>query len=137
MRDEPHILIVDDATGTARNRMFLHRALNIHLVANPSLALQVANANEIDVIVIDFSPVEISSIGLSILFKESQVTRNIPIVILTDKPEVQRHAEELRFCGIDYLPKSSTDDVFIAKMHAVTETYKRAKTEQNRNSSNK
>ena len=90
------------------------------------------NAHKIDVIVIESYPSELSLIGLSILFKESQVTRNIPNIIMVNNPEIQKHAKELRFFGIDYLARSCTDDVFLAKMLETTQIYEKAKSEQDR-----
>lgn len=126
MYPKPSVIIIDDQTQTASARSHLEHQLCIFFAENPSKGLQIAHNQKIDLIILDFSSDETSSLGLSFLFKESEVTRNIPILILSDNVQLQQHILDLQFCGINYLSKSCTDQVFISTINRLYLDFQRA-----------
>lgn len=126
MYQKPNIIIIDDQTQTASARSHLAPQLNIFFAETPSKGLQISHNKNVDVIILDFSVNETSSLGLSFLFKESELTRDIPILILSDNMQLQQHISDLEFCGIQYLSKSCPDQVLVSTINRLSSDYKRA-----------
>lgn len=112
----PTILIVDDNSSSADFRTALAENLHIFVAANPSVALQILDTQRIDIIVLDFSVDDTTSIGVALLFKESLASQHIPIIILNDTPILNEQLSKINVLGIIQLPKLVSDDVFLTKI---------------------
>jgi putative two-component system response regulator len=114
----PTILIVDD---TPDNIMLLSRLLkdkyHTKVATNGSTALQVANATaDLDLILLDVMMPGMDGYETCRQLKANPATRDIPVIFLTAKNQVEDEAMGLSVGAVDYLGKPISPPILFARV---------------------
>ena len=101
------ILLVDDISAnlTVLTSALEPEGYEIFAVHNGSTALQVAAKAAPDLILLDVMMPELDGLEICRRLKQSPVTRDIPVIFITARGEVENICEGFRVGGVDYVVK--------------------------------
>ncbi len=102
---EATILVVDD---TKENIHILYNLLDEYDIAvakNGKRALEIANNEEIDLILLDVMMPEMDGYEVCSTLKQNQKTKDIPIIFLTAKVDIEDEIKGLELGAVDYISK--------------------------------
>jgi signal transduction histidine kinase/CheY-like chemotaxis protein/ligand-binding sensor domain-containing protein/AraC-like DNA-binding protein len=100
------ILVVDDHVSiTSLLENLLSDKYNIHKAANGRQALEVLDAERIDLIISDVLMPDMDGLTLCRAVKENIQTSHIPVILLTAKSEIESRIEGLEVGADSYIPK--------------------------------
>lgn len=125
--NKPKILVIDANLHFDEVLSETYKYFDIEVVQKPSEGLQVAYQGDIDVILLDLDTELHNPFELSMQFKQSMITRDIPIIVISNDESLQMRINTFRFGGVDYLSKESSTAQFVSKITHHVNAYKRAK----------
>lgn len=100
------ILVVDDHMSiTSLLENLLSDKYNVHKAANGRQALEILDAERIDLIISDVLMPEMDGLTLCRSVKENIQTSHIPVILLTAKSEIESRIEGLEVGADSYIPK--------------------------------
>jgi len=105
--DTPNILVVDDtpANLTLLVGMLKEQGYRARPVPSGTLALQAAAAEPPDLILLDISMPEMDGFEVCAKLKEDPRLREIPVIFLTARTEVEDKVRSFEVGGVDYVTK--------------------------------
>lgn len=124
---KPKLLVIDARLQFCELFPKAYDYLSVELVQKPSEGLQLAHNSKIDVIILDLDTEEYNPFELSMQFKQSMITRDIPILILSNDQSLHSYINTFRFGGVDFIPKDSSPEELIAKVAHHASAFTRAK----------
>lgn len=122
----PKILLINPSESFRVLLPTMDGTFKFHLVERPSDGLQIAHHDDIDIIVLFAAEGNNEALGMGMQFKQSMVTRDIPVLILTSDRTTQSQMSPFIFCGVNYLNAACTVQQFTAKANELSRTYRRA-----------
>lgn len=99
---QTNILIISEAKTTTHLKQKLEHICNLFIVRTPTEAIRLAHNANIHLIILNLYESEHHAIGLSFLFKESKLTKNIPILLLSKDSSMARLTSHFRYSGLYY-----------------------------------
>ena len=121
------ILLAEDERGTALlvKRELERQGFNVKLAGNGREALDVINAQKVDLLITDVVMPEMDGVDLYLALKSNKATESLPIIIITDKEMFQNSFTAL---GVDhFVDKASNIDMLIKKIEQISLLRKEAK----------
>lgn len=105
-------------------------SLHLYVVDRACHGLRIAHTNDIDVIVIHGAEQCDETLDMALQLKQSMVTKDIPILILTQDKTFSLHMSSLSYCGIHYLNAACLVEQFNQKVQHLSQAYRRAQDNQ-------
>jgi PAS domain S-box-containing protein len=106
------VLIVDDQRSNVDLLKDIMCEFNLFVALNGRKALEMANSeNQPDIILLDIMMPEMNGYEVCRRLKESEKTRDIPVIFVTAKNEVNDEAEGFLVGGVDYITKPFHADI--------------------------
>ena len=127
---KPKILVIDANLQFEKVFSDAYKYFDVELAEKPSEGLQVAYQGEIDVIILDLDTEQHNPFELSMQFKQSMITRDIPVLILSNDESLQTRINTFRFGGVDYISKDCTSIDFTTKVSHHATAFRRAREHQ-------
>ncbi len=117
---KPVVLIVDDTPQNLKLMVELLRDQYVTLVANSGpRALSVARGGQPpDIILLDIMMPEMDGYEVLQRLKEDASTRQIPVIFLTAKSEVEDETRGLEMGAVDYITKPISPPIVLARLKA-------------------
>lgn len=104
--EKPTILIVDDmAANIAILSDLLQEEYRIKVAKNGAKALEIAQSNDIDLILLDVEMPEMNGYEVCKELKNNASTNNIPVIFVTARNDVQDEEYGLNLGAVDYISK--------------------------------
>ncbi|MBF8779443.1 response regulator transcription factor [Pseudomonas fulva] len=115
---KPHLLLIDDSPDDLRPLLaqLSLQPWKLSVCHEPHQGFQRALALRPDLIVLDVHMPRMSGFSVSRLLRESQVTRDVPIIFLTSASQLEYRLEGLSLGGVDYVLKPYLPAEVIARI---------------------
>lgn len=119
-----HSVCVIGSDSILSDNIFCHEnRLLIKQVESPSLGLVMTHKQNVDVIVI-CEPLDGNSLlGLAMQFKQSMITRDIPILLLTQDMTWIQRTQAFKYCGIHCMNSLDKVEVITNKIVQLAESF--------------
>lgn len=121
------VLLAEDERGTALlvKRELERQGFHVTVAGNGREALDIINAQKIDLLITDVVMPEMDGVDLYLALKNSKVTASLPIIIITDKEMFQNSFSAL---GVDhFVDKASNIDMLLKKISQINQLGKAGK----------
>jgi PleD family two-component response regulator len=128
--NKPTILLVDAHRFFSDKIQRIEKYFNVITADSPSAGIKMAFHRDLDLIVLDLDVTIHNPFELSMQFKQSMITRNIPVIIVSNDESLKTRLNTFKYGGVDYLAKSSSVDAIITKLSYHCTVYERAKKHQ-------
>jgi len=116
---KPSVLIVDDsAANLALLGSLLHKIYTVKAVNHGAKAMQVANDDPPDLILLDIMMPDISGYEVCRQLKSNPHTRHIPVIFLTSKTEVESEEIGMSLGAVDYITRPINPDILLSRVRA-------------------
>jgi two-component system sensor histidine kinase/response regulator len=114
----PNILIVDDIPANLKvlGEILKEEGYKVRPVPNGMLALQVAEKEKPDLILLDIMMPDMDGYEVCRRLKENQELREIPIIFISALNETDDVVKALQFGGVDYITKPFKSEEVIARV---------------------
>lgn len=100
------ILVVDDhASITSLLENMLADKYRVHKASNGKQALEILDAERIDLVISDVLMPDMDGLALCRIIKQNIQTSHIPVILLTAKSEIENRIEGLEVGADSYIPK--------------------------------
>ncbi|MDD4979370.1 MAG: two-component system response regulator [Gallionella sp.] len=114
---KPTVLVIDDSPS---NLSLISGLLKEHyrvLVANSGIkGINIACANQPDIILLDVVMPDLDGYDVCEYLKQSPSTRNIPVLFLTSRAEIQDEKRGLEMGAVDYIVKPVSAPILLARL---------------------
>ncbi|MFA6136613.1 MAG: PAS domain S-box protein [Sulfurimonas sp.] len=119
------VLIVDDeSTNISVLVEILGEEYNLLVATDGATALEIANAENIDIILLDIVMPLMDGYAVAHRLKESRKTAEIPFIFLTAKSDPQSIVKGFQEGAIDYISKPFAKEELLARLHNHLQRYK-------------
>lgn len=119
------VLIVDDeSTNISVLVEILGEEYNLLVATEGETALEIANSQTIDIILLDIVMPLMDGYAVAHRLKESKKTAAIPFIFLTAKSDPQSIVKGFKEGAIDYISKPFAKEELLARLHNHLERYK-------------
>jgi two-component system, sensor histidine kinase and response regulator len=117
-QDIPNILIVDDIPANLKvlSDMLKEEGYKVRPVPNGMLALQVAEREKPDLILLDIMMPEMDGYEVCRRLKANEELREIPIIFISALNETNDVVKALKYGGVDYITKPFRSEEVIARV---------------------
>ena len=105
MIENSTILIVDDTESNIDILLELLNSYDVLVALDGSSAIEIANEDEIDLILLDIMMPEMDGFETCRVLKESDKTKDIPIIFITAKSDDDSIDKAYEIGGVDYVTK--------------------------------
>jgi len=121
-----NLLIVDDVVENIQVAMNVLKEENYNLsfALNGEEALTLIKENDFDLILLDIMMPIMDGFELCKLIKADETKRDIPIIFLTAKANIESISTGFELGAVDYITKPFNPDELIARVHTHLELYK-------------
>ncbi len=118
MQEKPTILIVDDTVDFIESlKNILDGSYNVISTDNGIMALQLARSNnQPDLILLDVMMPEMDGYEVCRCLKENNTTRNIPVIFVTSKSDIDDERKGLKLGAVDYITKPFSPPIVLARV---------------------
>ncbi len=115
--EKPVILVVDDQTTVVRvlGRMLSEDYVVLAATSGPK-ALEIAEAQRPDLILLDMVMPEMSGIEVCLKLKENPATQNIPVIFVTSMDDRHNEARGFKAGAADYISKPPSAEIVHARV---------------------
>jgi len=115
----PKILIVDDRPENLEIlQRFLENDYQLFATQKGTIALQIAKKQNPDLILLDILMPEIDGYEVCRRLKADDTTKDIPVIFITSKSEIEDELQGFEVGGIDYLTKPVSPRIVTARVKA-------------------
>jgi putative two-component system response regulator len=115
---KPTVLLIDDSSS---NLALLSALLKEHyrvLVANSgSKGISIAGSQQPDIILLDVVMPDLDGYEVCAYLKHSPSTRNIPVLFLTSRSDVQDEKRGFELGAVDYIVRPVSAPILLARLH--------------------
>ena len=116
---KPSVLIVDDSSANlALLGSLLHKIYTVKAVNHGTKAMQAANDDPPDLILLDIMMPDISGYEVCRQLKANPHTRHIPVIFLTSKTEVESEEIGMSLGAVDYITRPINPDILLSRVRA-------------------
>jgi len=116
---KPSVLIVDDSSANlALLGSLLHKTYTVKAVNHGTKAMQAANDDPPDLILLDIMMPDISGYEVCRQLKANPHTRHIPVIFLTSKTEVESEEIGMSLGAVDYITRPINPDILLSRVRA-------------------
>jgi len=124
-----NILIVDDISDNIKIAMNILKEnnYNFSFALNGKRALEIAKSKHFDLILLDIMMPELNGFDVSKVLKGNSNTKDIPIIFLTAKADIDSITEGFNFGAVDYITKPFHPEELIARVSTHLELYRAKK----------
>jgi len=129
-----NILIVDDVSDNIKVAMNILKEnnYNFSFATDGKEALEIVKTKEFDLILLDIMMPELDGFEVCEVLKESTTTKNIPVIFLTAKADIDSISKGFKVGGVDYITKPFHPVELISRVATHLELYRaKAVLEQN------
>jgi signal transduction histidine kinase len=118
IKSSPLVLIVDDTIANLQllGTMLNEEHYNLAIAENGQKALEIAETNLPDLILLDIMMPGMDGYDVCVKLQENPKTKNIPIIFLTAKSEVDDIVKGFTLGAVDYIPKPFHKEELIARV---------------------
>jgi len=118
MNENVHILVVDDHRENLKvvSGYLKDKGYRIALALDGASAFSVLESNKIDLILLDIMMPEMDGFEVCQKLKESEKTKDIPVIFLTAKTDTEDIVKGFQIGGVDYIPKPFKKEELIARV---------------------
>ncbi len=118
MTPKTHILIVDDVPENLKIVALMLKASNyeLALALNGPTALKILDENKIDLVLLDVMMPEMDGFEVCKRIKENFQTKDIPVIFLTAKTEIEDIVKGFKLGGADYISKPFKKDELLIRV---------------------
>ncbi|MCB1691728.1 MAG: response regulator [Pseudomonadales bacterium] len=116
-REKPVILVVDDQTTVVRvmGRMLSDHYV-VHVATTGQRALEIAEENQPDLILLDMVMPQMSGIDVCLRLKEKPATQHIPVIFVTSMDDRHNEARGFKAGAVDYITKPPSPEIVHARV---------------------
>ena len=129
----PKVLLINPHDSFKMCLPKMQGEVEFYIVEKLIEGLQIAHNNDIDVIVLFADNTENKDsdvVWLSLQFKQSMVTRDIPVLLMTAELPLTKSMSCLNFCGLNHLHMDSTVQVFMTKVNQLSTNFRHAQSHE-------
>lgn len=129
-----NILIVDDVSDNIKVAMNILKEdnYNFSFAMNGNEAIEIVKSKKFDLILLDIMMPELNGFGVIKTLKNDSLTKDIPIIFLTAKADIDSITEGFRLGAVDYITKPFHSSELISRVSTHLELYRAKKVlEQN------
>lgn len=116
MNDSATILVVDDTEANIDILVDLLGEYDIVVALDGESAIQIANEESIDMILLDIMMPGMDGYEVCRILKQNEKTKDIPIIFLTAKTEVMDEAMGLELGAVDYISKPFSPPIILHRV---------------------
>lgn len=117
MYDKQTILVVDDTETNIDTVIgFLYNEYDVVVTTDGFVAIEIANSEEVDLILLDIMMPKINGFDVCKKLKENPKTKDIPIIFLTAKLNEESIEKAYDMGGVDYISKPFKPKELIARV---------------------
>lgn len=130
-----NLLIVDDVSENIKVAMNILREnnYNFSFATSGKQALEIVSQKDFDLILLDIMMPELSGFDVIQKLKENHRTKDIPVIFVTAKTDVDSLAKGFEFGGVDYITKPFHPLELLSRVSTHLELYKSRKILQQNN----
>ena len=103
--NKPTILVVDDNPSNINILLNLLKEYDTIPCTNGKTAIDIAKADDIDLILLDIVMPEVNGFEVCKVLKANPITKNIPIIFISGKSNVDDITKGFEIGGVDYITK--------------------------------
>ncbi len=117
MNEKHVILVVDDnPTNLKLLEIILRKEYKVFTTTDSVKAIEICNSERIDLILLDIMMPEIDGYDVCKSLKEYEKTKNIPIIFVTAKNEIEDEKKGLNLGAVDYIAKPISSAIILARV---------------------
>jgi putative two-component system response regulator len=117
MNEKHVILVVDDnPTNLRLLEIILRKEYEVISTTDSAKAIEICNREHIDLILLDIMMPEIDGYDVCKNLKEYEKTKNIPIIFVTAKNEIEDEKKGLNLGAVDYITKPISSAIILARV---------------------
>lgn len=119
--ERANILVVDDSVLVllGLNKVLLNNDLNAFIASDAKKAFEILNTEKIDLVVLDLMMPEITGIEVLEHMKSNEITKNIPVIVLSGTQETDIIKESLKKGAAEFLYKPINPDSLVAHIENI------------------